>query len=111
VGEVCGLLLRQTGETARCAQYAARNFNNRHVEILCAAPIRVNVRVFYQARAAAKSTAHLVTRAHAPSPPLAAAMPSAALGVAALDRNMVHQIIRGNFLFLFNAKIQRPPIP
>src|SRR5262249_36608561 len=27
---------------------AAGNFNNRHVEILCAASARVNVRIFYQ---------------------------------------------------------------
>jgi hypothetical protein len=38
----------------RCAQHAAGNFNNRHVEIVCAAQIRVNVRIFYQSVDTAK---------------------------------------------------------
>jgi hypothetical protein len=33
---------------ARCAQHAAGNLNNRHVEILCAASAHVNVSVSYQ---------------------------------------------------------------
>jgi hypothetical protein len=33
---------------ARRAQHAAGNFNNRHVEIVGAAQIRVNVRIFYR---------------------------------------------------------------
>jgi hypothetical protein len=31
---------------ARSAQHAAGNLDNRHVEILCAAPAHVNVSVF-----------------------------------------------------------------
>jgi hypothetical protein len=34
---VGNLLLRHAGEAARGAQHAAGNFNNRHVEIVCAA--------------------------------------------------------------------------
>jgi hypothetical protein len=41
-------LLRQAGEAARSAQHAAGDFDNRHVEILCAASAHVNVSVFYQ---------------------------------------------------------------
>jgi hypothetical protein len=43
------LLLRHAGEAARCAQHAPGYFNNRHVGILGAVVIRVNVRIFYQA--------------------------------------------------------------
>jgi hypothetical protein len=35
-------------ETARSAQHAAGNLDNRHVEIVCAASARVNVSVLYQ---------------------------------------------------------------
>src|SRR5262245_22854345 len=42
------LLLRKAGEAARCAQHAAGNLDNRHVEIVCAASARVNVSVLYQ---------------------------------------------------------------
>src|SRR5215472_15271747 len=42
------LLLGKAGETARCAQHAAGNFDNRHVEIVCAASAHVNVSVLYQ---------------------------------------------------------------
>jgi hypothetical protein len=38
----------QVGETARSAQHAAGNLDNRHVEIVCAASARVNVSVLYQ---------------------------------------------------------------
>src|SRR2546427_3044233 len=34
--------------TARCAQHAAGNLDNRHVEIVCAASAHVNVSVLYQ---------------------------------------------------------------
>jgi hypothetical protein len=39
------LPLLRAGETARCAQHAAANLN-RHVGIVGAAQIRVNVRIF-----------------------------------------------------------------
>src|SRR5262245_66285573 len=42
------LLLRKAGETARCAQHAAGNLDNRHAEIVCAALAHVNVSVLYQ---------------------------------------------------------------
>src|SRR5262249_17103494 len=38
----------QASETARCAQHAARDSCNRHVEIFYAASARVNVSVLYQ---------------------------------------------------------------
>jgi|SRR5215469_11580627 len=40
-------LLRGFGSDPRVSR-AARNFDNRHVEIVCAASTRVNVSVFYQ---------------------------------------------------------------
>jgi hypothetical protein len=43
---VSKLLLRQAGETARSAQHAASNFNNRHVEIVCAGADSVNITIF-----------------------------------------------------------------
>jgi hypothetical protein len=42
------LLLLKAGETARRAQHAANNLDNRHVEIVCAALAHVNVSVLYQ---------------------------------------------------------------
>src|SRR5215813_4634784 len=47
-GALGKLLLRKAGKTARCAQHAAGNLDNRHVEIVCAALARVNVSVLYQ---------------------------------------------------------------
>ena len=41
-------LHQEFGETARSAQHAAGNLDNRHVEILRAALARVNVSVLYQ---------------------------------------------------------------
>src|SRR5262249_27795173 len=38
----------QAGETARSAQHAAGNLDNRHVGIVCAASAHVNVSVLYQ---------------------------------------------------------------
>jgi len=47
-GALGELLLWKAGEAARCAQHAAGNLDNRHVEILCAASARVNDSVLYQ---------------------------------------------------------------
>jgi hypothetical protein len=43
----CGLP-RLAAAGARCAQHAAGNFDNRHVEIVCPASAHVNVSVLYQ---------------------------------------------------------------
>src|SRR5262249_32177625 len=60
------LLLGKAGETARCAQHAAGNFDNRHVEIVCAASARVNVSVLYQALTAPTGLALLGCSRRAP---------------------------------------------
>src|SRR5262245_63047702 len=63
------LLLRKAGETARCAQHAAGNLDNRHAEIVCAASARVNVSVFYQFVDTAKPLwpTSVAPRRHSPS--------------------------------------------
>src|SRR5207245_10513482 len=42
------LLLREAGEAARCAQHAAGNFDDRHVDIFYVQLIHVNVSIFYR---------------------------------------------------------------
>src|SRR5262245_54573006 len=76
------LFARQTHKYVRGMELRTGKSNQRHDEIVCSAAIAHNVNSVHQASSVSVPTACLAPW-RAPSPHLAAAMPRAAIGVAA----------------------------